>query len=414
MAVTITLAEFMVALQLDASDTEESQNAERILGYCTEAVVHYVATCPDTAHNEAVRRLGGYMRDQPEAGRGDGYSNGFRNSGAARILLPYRLHRAGYADAVGTAQAAVGTTGNPVTNVDIVAGELVVTFFDGSTETHTLPAAGTFGIDQTARNSASAAQLAADTAEAEITAHDASPHNMDSTARAEAVAAQAEADAAAAQGITNLGVITAHTQSQHNHDATARQDAVDAGIEITDHEAATNPHSITIYTDADADARVQAAQGTNVPTNTPGTPDAGDALTWSPDNHDHGFDPGHGGTGDITGIVTESTSGLAGGVNGGEATLILDLSGLDEMNGQYLHRDSDRLYVEYRSDTSNVRRQISLFELVQGLMRATNTAHMRPADNDRFFVMDVSYEGGRHVTSTVVNSYGRDSPRMTP
>ena len=64
------------------------------------------------------------------------------------------------------------------------------------------------------------------------------------------------------------------------------------------------------------------------------------------------------------------------------------------MNGQYLHRDTDRLYVEYRSDTSNARRQISLFELVQGLMRATNTFHQRPADNDRFFVMDVSYEGG--------------------
>ena len=218
----------------------------------------------------------------------------------------------------------------------------------------------------------------------------------DAAAQAErtAEAAQTSADTAITQGHTNLGSITTHIASQHNQDDTARQEAVDAGTEISNHESATNPHSITVYTDADADLRVQAAQGTIEPSNTPGTPSAGDAASWSPENHDHGFDPGHGGTGDITGIVTDSASGLAGGESGGEATLTLDLSGLDEMNGQYLHRDSDRLYVEYRSDTSNVRRQISLFELVQGLMRATNTAHNSPADNDRFFVMDVSYEGG--------------------
>ena len=52
------------------------------------------------------------------------------------------------------------------------------------------------------------------------------------------------------------------------------------------------------------------------------------------------------------------------------------------------------MYVEYRSDTNNVRRQISMFELVQGLMRAANTNHQNPADTDRFFVMDVSYQGG--------------------
>ena len=94
--------------------------------------------------------------DMPEAARGDAYGNAIRNSGAARILLPYRVHRLGYSDTLGAAQQAVGTTGNPVTNVDIVAGELLVTFLDGSTETHTLPAAGAFGIDQTARNAAAA------------------------------------------------------------------------------------------------------------------------------------------------------------------------------------------------------------------------------------------------------------------
>ena len=62
--------------------------------------------------------------------------------GRRRILLPYRIHRAGYSDAVATAQAAVGNVGNPVTDVSINGAELVVTFADGTTESHALPAGG--------------------------------------------------------------------------------------------------------------------------------------------------------------------------------------------------------------------------------------------------------------------------------
>ena len=52
---------------------------------------------------------------------GDAYSNALRNSGAARMLLPYRIHRAGYSDAMESAQEAVGNTvGNPVTGLAIV------------------------------------------------------------------------------------------------------------------------------------------------------------------------------------------------------------------------------------------------------------------------------------------------------
>ena len=268
-----------------------------------------------------------------------------------------------------------------LTTAPTIVGDIV-------TVTGTLDRGGSFNLPQSSAN-VTITVTPSETSDLDQVARDAA-----AAAEATGEAAQVSADAAQASAISNLGSITHHLASLHNHDATARQDAVDAGTEITNHESATNPHGITVYTDAEADLRVQAAQGTNVPTNTPGTPNAGDTPTWSPDNHDHGFDPGHGGTGDITGIVTEDDSGLAGGESGGEATLTLDLSGLDEMNGQYLHRDSDRLYVEYRSDTNNVRRQISLFELVQGLMRATNTSHENPSDQDRFFVMDVSYEGG--------------------
>ena len=68
-------------------------------------MTQYAPDASDTAHNEAVRRLSGYLFDQPEAGRGMAYANALRGSGAMRMLLPYRIHRAGYSDAVEAAQA---------------------------------------------------------------------------------------------------------------------------------------------------------------------------------------------------------------------------------------------------------------------------------------------------------------------
>ena len=89
MAVTITIAELVAALRLSDSP-EELAEATRLLAYATEAVIQHVPAAPDEIHNEAVRRLCGYLYDQPEASRGDAYSNALRNSGAARMLLPYQ------------------------------------------------------------------------------------------------------------------------------------------------------------------------------------------------------------------------------------------------------------------------------------------------------------------------------------
>ena len=164
MAVTLTITQLLASMRLGDS-AEELAEATRLLDYSTEAVTHYAPDAPNTAQNEAVIRLASQMFDQPTATRG-AYSNAMRNSGAARILMPYRIHRAGSTeDAIAVAQGAIGTPGNPVVDVDISAGELVITFNDGTTETHTLPSAGTFGIDQTARDSADTAQTAADTAQ---------------------------------------------------------------------------------------------------------------------------------------------------------------------------------------------------------------------------------------------------------
>ena len=116
MAVTITVAELRAALRLNDS-AEETAEVTRLLAYATEAIEQHAPTATETAMNEAVRRLGEYLFDMPEAARGDGYANALRYSGAARMLLPYRVHRLGLAEAVSAAQAAVGTVGNPVTGL---------------------------------------------------------------------------------------------------------------------------------------------------------------------------------------------------------------------------------------------------------------------------------------------------------
>ena len=103
MAVTITVAELLAALRLNDT-AEETAEVTRLLAYSTEAVTLHAPTAADTAQNEAVRRLAGYLFDQPEAGRGMANANAMRSSGAARMLLPYRVHRAGYSD-VEAAQA---------------------------------------------------------------------------------------------------------------------------------------------------------------------------------------------------------------------------------------------------------------------------------------------------------------------
>ena len=196
MAVTFNVPELAAALRLNDS-AEETAEVTRLLSYVSVAVVKHAPAAPDVAHDEAARRLAGYIFDQPEAARGDAYANGMRNSGAARMLLPYRIHRAGYTDAVTAAQAAVGTTGNPVTALDVVNEQLVVTFADGTSEALDLSAGMVGGADQVARDAADAAGIkatvalsTAETAEMDLETHETNhPDGTDQTARDAAAAA---------------------------------------------------------------------------------------------------------------------------------------------------------------------------------------------------------------------------------
>ena len=145
-AVTLTQAELAAALRLSDSP-EELAESTRILSYVTTAIAKHSADAPDAISNEAAVRLGSYLYDQPTAAQGSGYANALRNSGAAAILLPYRIHRAGLTDSetVAAAQDAVGTVENPVVSVVINGTILTVTFADGTVHTDTLPSGGEGG-----------------------------------------------------------------------------------------------------------------------------------------------------------------------------------------------------------------------------------------------------------------------------
>ena len=257
MAISLTQVELSAAIRLGDS-AEEVAEATRLLAYATAAITQHLGTpyedAPEAIVNEAAIRLAGYLFDQPNAGRGLSFANAGRNSGAWAILLPFRVHRAGSTgEAVAAAQEAVGTPGNPVTNVAISGGNLVVTFDDGTTRDDPLPAGMTGGgADQTARDAAAAAQSTADGAttaaagaQSDIDAHEASTHNTDAGARTAAAAAAAAAtaqttastarDAAAAQADADTAQATA---GQAQATATAASTAANAAqADIDDHEA---------------------------------------------------------------------------------------------------------------------------------------------------------------------------------
>ena len=224
MAISLTQVELSSAIRLGDS-AEEVAEATRLLAFATEAITRHLGDAyegaPVVVVNEAAIRLAGYLFDQPNAGRGLSFANAGRNSGAWAILLPFRVHRAGSTgEAVAAAQVAVGSPGNPVTNVAISGGNLVVTFDDGTTRDETLPAGMTGdGADQTARDAAAQAQSTADgattvaaAAQFDIDAHEAGPHNTDAVARDAATAAAATA--ATAQTTASVPSMTQDSQTR--------------------------------------------------------------------------------------------------------------------------------------------------------------------------------------------------------
>ena len=140
MAVTLSVSELQDALRVDS--TEDTAQVTRLHGYVSVAVAKYAPDAPEVIQNEAAIRLAGFLYDRPNVS-GDAFANALRNSGAANILLPYRIHRAGStAEAISIADDAVGSAGNPVINVSVSGTTLTVTFLDSSSQTYELPRGG--------------------------------------------------------------------------------------------------------------------------------------------------------------------------------------------------------------------------------------------------------------------------------
>ena len=107
MPVDLTVAQLAAAIRVGSS-TIETAEITRLLAYATVAVEHHAPDAPDVVHNEAVIRLAGYSYDVPNAVSGSRWANAMRNSGAARMLLPYRVHRAGSVADAGSVAVELG------------------------------------------------------------------------------------------------------------------------------------------------------------------------------------------------------------------------------------------------------------------------------------------------------------------
>ena len=249
MAIDITVAALIAAVRVGGTAVEETE-ITRLRDYAIAEISQYVGTAYTTIDpiilNEAAIRLVGYLYDQPTIARGAAFANAMRNSGAGRMLFRFRVHRAGLATPGEAMAAGIGTTGNPVVNVEVSGTDLVITFADGTTETDTLPSGAAFGVDQTARDSAATAQSAAEAAQTEIdnheTNHPGGIGGIDQTAR----------DAA---GVAQTAAESAQTTADN-----AETEAEAAQTEITDHEA-NHPSGTTDQTARDAAAANTLALG---------------------------------------------------------------------------------------------------------------------------------------------------------
>ena len=61
------------------------------IAYADVEVQRIAPDAPDAVHNMAMVQIVGYLFDQPGAAANAGYANAVRNSGAGRMLLPWRV-----------------------------------------------------------------------------------------------------------------------------------------------------------------------------------------------------------------------------------------------------------------------------------------------------------------------------------
>ena len=99
MAVTRTLAQLAADLRLGDGTTAPSGPQGIVLARIDDAaramVLDFAPGAPDAIHNEAYVRLAGWLYDADPSGSTPGGPSALRSSGAAAILAPYKVRRAG-------------------------------------------------------------------------------------------------------------------------------------------------------------------------------------------------------------------------------------------------------------------------------------------------------------------------------
>ena len=163
MPVNLTVPELAAAMRVGDSAIETVE-ITRLLSYSTVTVEHHAPDAPDTVHNEAAIRIASYLYDQPGTSSRGSFSNALRNSGAARILLPYRIHKVGSVGGAVVAAQSAGSDTNPVVGIAYAGDLLTVTYADGDTDELTIVAGGGGGVSVVATATAMAATADGDRA----------------------------------------------------------------------------------------------------------------------------------------------------------------------------------------------------------------------------------------------------------
>ena len=94
MAVTVTEEQAVAGIYAQPS-IETNARVRVILEAAIVMVEAYAPSAPEAIQNQATIRLVGYMHDSPLAPEYRSHSNPMAFSGAASLLSPYRVRRAG-------------------------------------------------------------------------------------------------------------------------------------------------------------------------------------------------------------------------------------------------------------------------------------------------------------------------------
>ena len=148
MAIDVTVDVVIAAIRVGATDVERAE-VTRLRDYAIAEIAQHLGDAYTDADpvilNEAAIRLIAFLYDVPSVARGVAFANALRQSGASRMLYRFIVHRAGLATPEAATAQGIGTPGNPVVDVTVERGELVITYADGSTEDIDLPSGNDVG-----------------------------------------------------------------------------------------------------------------------------------------------------------------------------------------------------------------------------------------------------------------------------